>query len=63
LAGAGEFETRTQASDVFVAVRSFAGAVSGINIIAQSPAAVARSKYQAGASALPVTSVSQATTS
>ena len=34
-----------------------------MNIMAQSPAAVANSKYQAGASALPVTSVSQATTS
>jgi hypothetical protein len=44
-------------------VASFEGAVSGMNIMAQSPAAVANSKYQAGASALPVTSVSQATTS
>ena len=42
---------------------TFEGAVSGMNIMAQSPAAVANSKYQAGASALPVTSVSQATMS
>src|ERR1700733_8594104 len=41
----------------------FKGDVSGIRIIAPSPAAVATSRYHEGASAFPVTSVSHATTS
>lgn len=45
------------------AARIFDGAVSGIISMAQSPAAVATSMYQAGASAFPVTWVSQATMS
>ncbi|VIO69264.1 hypothetical protein CI1B_25900 [Bradyrhizobium ivorense] len=40
----------------------FGGAVSSIISMAQSPAALATSMYQAGASAFPVTWMSQATT-
>lgn len=44
------------------AFRILSGAVSGIMSMAQSPAALATSMYQAGASALPVKWISQVTT-
>jgi len=42
--------------------RALSGAVSGIMSMAKSPAALATSMYQAGASALPVRWISQVTT-